>query len=428
VPLRLALLLVLLFGILVAYLASFNAAGVPLSLGRDWIYHLPLITLLAGAFLVGTALTLVLATLRDLGRSYRGYQRARRTRRAQALHESSQQSIQTQLAGNAAGTSRADEDVPRREATHPAARIGLAELARHQGNPEAALDDHLQTLRTEDRTETLLALADAYRRLGRPDDAIVTYRRVLAGDRDHATAIRGVRDVAAERGRWADALSAQERLVRLHSAQDRADELTWLAGLHYEWGRALLAAGDLPAAVAQFRDALRARPDFVPATLLLGDAHLKAGDTREALRVWERGLEAEPAAPLLARIEQLYRAEGRPARMISLYQDAAARRPDDLSVAFGLGRVYFELAMLDEAAEQFEKLEVRAPELPSIHAHLGAIFERRGQMREAVDEYRRALRFPGAVEWPHRCEACGITQPSWFDRCGTCRRWNTSRS
>jgi lipopolysaccharide assembly protein B len=215
--------------------------------------------------------------------------------------------------------------------------------------------------------------------------------------------------------------------VRLAAREERAAEEVCLAATHYEWGRALLADGNASAAVSQFRDALRVRPNFLPATLLLGDAHLKDGDTREALRVWERGLATEPAAPLLTRIEHLHRGEGRPARMISLYQDAAARCPDNLGVAFGLGRVYFELAMLDEAAEQFEKMEVRAPELPAIHAYLGAIFERRGQMREAVEEYRRALRFPDAFEWPHHCEACGVTQPSWFDRCPSCRRWNTSQ-
>jgi tetratricopeptide (TPR) repeat protein len=113
--------------------------------------------------------------------------------------------------------------------------------------------------------------------------------------------------------------------------------------------------------------------------------------------------------------------------MISLYEDALARQPDNLAVAFGLGRVYFELAMLDEAAEQFQKLEVQAPDLDSIHAYLAAIFERHGQVREAFEEYRRALRLPEGFDWPHRCAACGATRASWFDRCPSCRRWNTAR-
>jgi tetratricopeptide (TPR) repeat protein len=236
------------------------------------------------------------------------------------------------------------------------------------------------------------------------------------------------RDALIERRRFAEALEIQTRVVQAAPRDERAAEGTVLAGLHYEIGRERLAKEDRAGAISHLKDALRAQPDFVPAALLLGEVHLKAGEPREALRVWERAAEgSQPALPVLSRIEQLHRSEGRPTRMISLYQDALARQPDNLALAFGLGRVYFELAMLDEAAEQFQKMEVRAPELPLIHAYLGAILERRGQFRDAMEEYRRALRESDRIEWPHRCVACGAAHARWVDRCPTCRRWNTSR-
>jgi tetratricopeptide (TPR) repeat protein len=242
-----------------------------------------------------------------------------------------------------------------------------------------------------------------------------------------ATAQAG-RDALIERRRFAEALEIQARVMQTAPREERAAESTVLAGLHYEIGRERLEKQDRTGAIAHLKDALRAQPDFVPAALLLGEAHLKAGEPREALRVWERAAEGpQPALPVLSRIEQLHRSEGRPTRMISLYQDALARQPDNLALAFGLGRVYFELAMLDEAAEQFQKMEVRAPELPLIHAYLGAILERRGQFRDAMEEYRRALRESDRIEWPHRCAACGAAHARWIDRCPTCRRWNTSR-
>src|SRR5205085_1048176 len=88
-----------------------------------------------------------------------------------------------------------------------------------------------------------------------------------------------------------------------------------------------------------------------------------------------------------------------------------ARESEGLAVA--LGRVYFELEMLDEAADQFEKVEVRAPDLPVVHAFLGAVFERRGETRQALDEYRRALGLGHGFTWPHRCAACGADAPGW---------------
>src|SRR2546422_1532251 len=69
--------------------------------------------------------------------------------------------------------------------------------------------------------------------------------------------------------------------------------------------------------------------------------------------------------------------------------------------------------MLDEAADQFEKVEVRAPALPVVHAYLGAVFERRGETRAAFDEYRRALQLGHAFDWPHQCATCGATSALW---------------
>jgi len=263
---------------------------------------------------------------------------------------------------------------------------------------------------------------------GRAEPLEAEPRLAPAAAAPRTPAAQADRDALIERRRFAEALPIQARVVQAASRDERAAEGAVLAGLHYEIGRERLEQGDRAAAVAHLKDALRAQPEFVPAALLLGEAHLKAGEPREALRVWERAVEGpQPALPVLSRIEQLHRSEGRPTRMISLYQDALARHPDNLALAFGLGRVYFELAMLDEAAEQFQKMEVRAPELPLIHAYLGAILERRGHFRDAMEEYRRALRQSDRIEWPHRCAACGAAHSRWVDRCPACRRWNTSR-
>jgi tetratricopeptide (TPR) repeat protein len=379
VSLRLALLLALLSGLLVAYLTALNPGGVPVTLAGGSAYDPPLLPVIVGTLLVGTTFGFVLGILRDAGRSYQDRRRARHAHGADTLGEPSRPEVQAQAPG------------------------------------------------AEERIETLLAVARDHQALGRTDDALQMYRRVLARGHDHVAALRGLRDLMAEHGRWREALATQERLIRIIPREGRAAEEAWRAGIQYELGRALLAAGDQSGAVSRWREALRARPDFLPAALALGDAHVKAGEAREARRVWERALETEPIPPLLSRVGQLYRADGRPARMIALYQDAALRHPEDLATAFGLGRAYFELAMLDEAAEQFQKLEAQAPDLSSIHAYLGAILERHGHIGEALEEYRRALRFPESFEWPHHCVACGAAHPSWLDRCPSCRLWNTSR-
>jgi tetratricopeptide (TPR) repeat protein len=277
------------------------------------------------------------------------------------------------------------------------------------------------------RVTASIEAARAARQAGRPDEAMSLYRRALDLHRANLFALRGLRDLAVEAGRWAEALPPQQRLVALVAAPERSRENEWLAAIHYELGRAELAAGNVAAALACFRNSLRIDRRFLPASIALGDAHETAGDHREALRVWERAADLEPALPILSRLEQAYRGDDRPTRMISLYERARAQAPDDIALAVALGRVYFELEMLDEAAEQFERIEVRAPDLPAVHAYLGAIFERRGQTREAFTEYRQGLRLAHAFGPAYRCGACGATEPTWRDRCGACGRWNQFR-
>lgn len=281
----------------------------------------------------------------------------------------------------------------------------------------------------EDDPETreLMRRASDARAAGRPEEAAALYRAVRGRRPDHVGALRALRDLAAEAHRWPEALEAEETLVDVVPSIERTSEAEWLAAFHYEQGREEMSAGRLSSAVGHLRHAVRADREFVPAAIALGDALEATGDAREAVRVWERVTERQPSLPLLARLERAYRLEGRPSRMIALYRAAVERAPDDLALAVALGRVYFELEMLDEAADHFEKLEVRAPAFPVVHAFLGAIFERRGESIEAFDEYRKALRLAQAFTWPHRCRHCGTIALTWEDRCPRCGRWNSLR-
>lgn len=284
-------------------------------------------------------------------------------------------------------------------------------------------------LRAADDPElaNLVRRADEAARTGRREEARRLYRDALARQKHEPAALRGLRDLALEAGAWRDAAEMAERLVAAVPAADRAREAEWVAVAYYELGQVDAERGDHGAAAAHLKSALKADRSFTPAALALGDAYEKAGDHREAMRTWERAAEIQPALPLLVRLERAYREEGRPSRMIALYRSALERSPDDLGLAVALGRVYFELEMLDEAADQFEKVEVRASDMPAVHAYLGAIFERRGEAREAFEEYRRALRLAEAFEWPQQCTACGARGPTWRARCPQCRRWNTLR-
>lgn len=252
-------------------------------------------------------------------------------------------------------------------------------------------------------------------------------RRVTQRRGADPVALCGLRDAALAAGRFPEAVEAQQRLLATAAPAARDGEAELLARIHCEWARTELDGGRPAAAISRLKSALRTVRDFIPAAVALGEAQALAGDPREAVRTWERALETQPSLPILARLERAYRDEGRPTRMIALYRRALERSPDDLAVAVALGRVYLELEMLDEAADQLERVEARAPHLPIVHAYLATVFEHRGEWREACAEYRRALQLGRAWDWPHLCDRCGFTSAGWQDRCPSCRRWNSLR-
>jgi lipopolysaccharide biosynthesis regulator YciM len=277
------------------------------------------------------------------------------------------------------------------------------------------------------QVQSWLSEAEAACQAGRLDEAMALYRQVLGDRGTHLAALRGLREAALVSGRPEEAISAQQRLVSAAPSHERAHEAQRLASLHYEQASEELGRGRPASAIPHLKNALRWARDFLPATLALGDAQMLLGERREAVRTWERALEGQPSLPVLARLERAYREEGRPTRMIAVYREALAVAPDDVALAVALGRVYLELEMLDEAADELENVEVRAPDLPIVHAYLATVFERRGDLREACAAYRRSLHLARLLDWPHRCESCHATSAGWHEQCPACRGWNTLR-
>src|SRR5262249_31716560 len=154
-----------------------------------------LMALLVGAFFAGGAITSIFWLLRDLGRTYHGFRRGRRARRMETVSQLYRRGMEAQLAGRGDDAALAYEEVRRLDPAHAGASLRLGELARERGDAQAALDHSLKALGIEECPTILLRVAEDYRRVGRADDAVGAYRRVLDRDPNALAALRGLRDV-----------------------------------------------------------------------------------------------------------------------------------------------------------------------------------------------------------------------------------------
>ena len=91
----------------------------------------------------------------------------------------------------------------------------------------------------------------------------------------------------ARAGRFEDAIAA------LAAADNRELATVFLTGL------SLYAKGDLEAAAAKFRDAIKLDFEFFPAIFYLGSCYAAGGRDRQAVGAWQSSLVTESDAPFI---------------------------------------------------------------------------------------------------------------------------------
>ena len=126
---------------------------------------------------------------------------------------------------------------------------------------------------------------------------------------------------------------------------------------------ALLAQGQVEAAIAHYREALRIKPNDARAQFNLGRALAQEGRVDEA---------------------------------VSQYRETLRIDPKHVGALNNLGNIFFRQGRLREAAAQYQEvlrlMPDYAPEIVDVHVNLGLALAGEGRLSEAAAQYREALR------------------------------------
>jgi predicted Zn-dependent protease len=172
------------------------------------------------------------------------------------------------------------------------------------------------------------------------------------------------------------------------------------------------------------RKIVRSDPGFVPAHVRLGEVLVALGQPGVGVEAWARGFEATGAPIFLSLMEDHFLEGSEPERAIEALRMAVTRSSNDFLPKLFLARLYYRLEMVEEAHRSFRELADRVSASPTMHAFLAGIHERRGDWREAVAQYREALKILDLPRLFYRCGVCETRYPDWEDRCETCLEWN----
>lgn len=168
--------------------------------------------------------------------------------------------------------------------------------------------------------------------------------------------------------------------------------------LRYNLGRALLAKGDLDGARVQFVDALRARPNYIPARLALAQVLIARREFAAALSAANEILQIDPTNQYARLIQsQTYLAQEKFSDARLVLEQALKDNPNQRDAKYQLGYSLFKEGKLKEAEALFQEIYRREPPdlrgltgLTEIYSAQKQTDKALGLLDQAIQKYPKA--------------------------------------
>jgi tetratricopeptide (TPR) repeat protein len=266
----------------------------------------------------------------------------------------------------------------------------LIDVLTEQANRRAAAGD------TAGEIALLVRAADVWEaRLGNPEASTEILERILARDPDNVRALMSLAHI------YEAAHDVDKARATLARAVELAETPGERAELHYRLGNLEADAGGEAAGEASFLRALDADQSHAGALAALEKLARARGDFARVAELLALRAEQLPPAerrPLYVELAQVYGDKlKQPAAALPYLEELKRQSPDDATVLEPLADLYFAAGKHDEALPLYralvEKLGKgkRSRDLARLNQRIGAIAERRGDGKLALEHYNLAF-------------------------------------
>lgn len=165
------------------------------------------------------------------------------------------------------------------------------------------------------------------------------------------------------------------------------------AQTHMDRAAAFRNAGDLDAAIREYREALPLRPQYAELRYNLGNALYDRGDLDEAAAEYREALRLNPAYPdAHYNLANVLGDKGDVDKAIGHYLEAIRLKPDFSEAHYNLGLKLDAKGALDWAIAEYREAVRLKPDHAEAHHNLGAALYSKGEVDGAITEIREALR------------------------------------
>jgi len=420
---RIAFLSIIIFVAILGYLSYLNPLRVTFHYFGSYL-ETSLSVLLVSSFFIGALITFFVYSIRDIRRTLR--ERKGKKEREQLwdiFYSATDALFKNDLP-------KAEKQILaylKKKPDDPKVYLTLADVYQKGGKPKKAVEtlERAKGLKV-DQLEIFFKEAQIYKEIQDHTGAIKVLKAILAFDQSNREAMRELRDIYIKEKEWEEALKLQKHIIKLSPKGEFDREKKLQRGLRYEHARLMAERGeDEKEGIKELKDIIREDSSFSPPQVLLGELLSRAGETKEAIKVWRKGFEKTRDIIFLSELEDLYLSEEDPRGILRLYLSAMEKEPDNIVIPFFYARLCLRLEMTDEALEKLLEMETHLSEHPSYHYLLAEVYSHRGDYEQAAEEYRKGLKLEGGTYVPYRCTNCRREVRTWLPLCPSCNQWGT---
>ena len=420
---RTAFLSIIVFAGILVYLYSLNPVRIQFQYFWGDYVETALSTLLIGAALVGAVITFLIYFVRDVRKAIKEH---KEQRVREQLWELFYQATDALFKGDLPKAEKQILAYLNKRPDDPKIYLKLVDVYQRAGKSKKAIEtlEKAKGLKI-DQLEILFREAQIYKETKDYTGAIQTLQEIIALNPTNREAMRDLRDIYIEEQEWKEAIKLQRKIIKITPQEEIDRERKLQRGLRYEYAGLMAERGEEDKGIRELKDIIREDPAFSPPHVLLGELLHRAGETKEAIKIWRKGFEKTHEIIFLNNLEDLYLTEEDPRGIIHLYLDAMKKEPNNIVIPFFYARLCLRLEMIDEALEKLEEMEENLSEHASYHYLLAEGYSHRGDYEKAAAEYRKGLKLEGGAYVPYRCTNCQREVKDWLPLCPSCNQWGT---
>ena len=398
---------------------------------QGWSFQLPMIVLFLGSVLLGILVAGFLHGALSLKNFFINLKKSGRAKRQNKNNHRSERLLEEAenylACGHVSKSVAAYEKILNMSPSHVRVLTQLGNIAREEGNVERALKLHLiATEIAPENLNVLYGLAEDYCIQATPKKEMEVLEKILEFNRRSPRALCRMREVYLKLEDWPSAVEVQRKLVALVKGREKKEKEKRMLGQYiYKSGVRYFNNDSFELAITEIKRSLRENAQCLSSHILLGDAYLKTGDRKGALKSWKKGYAYTKSIACMMRMEEVYRELGQPGEMIKEYKEAirnSKNGPSEILIML-LGVLCLEEKTPQETIRLIEEsTDSEKAIIPSLI--LGDAYKQDHNETKSKKALENATRQIKRAMFNFKCGACGKTLNKWTDHCSACNTFD----